>query len=57
MAAYDMVMSSFIERDGVRYRRTSVEIREDLHVKAKEQKINITAFLNNALEKKMKEEK
>ncbi|WP_219968317.1 hypothetical protein ACKUB1_13830 [Methanospirillum stamsii] len=49
---YDMFMVVVIERDGIRFRRTSVEVREDLHEWAKEQGVNMTALLNRALEEK-----
>jgi len=41
-----------IERDGVRYRRTSIEVREDLHTMAKEKGWNMAAMLNKAIEDK-----
>ena len=45
-------MAVIIERDGIRYRRTSVEVREDLHEWAKERGVNMAAMLNRALEEK-----
>ena len=45
-------MAVIIERDGIRYRRTSVEVREDLHDYAKERGINMAGLLNKALEEK-----
>jgi post-segregation antitoxin (ccd killing protein) len=45
-----------IERDGVRYRRTSIEVREDLHQKAKDNGWNMAAVLNHALDEKVKKE-
>lgn len=39
-----------VERDGVKYRKTSIEVREDLHRYAKEHGINMTALLNRVLE-------
>ena len=51
------VMAVIIERDGIRYRRTSMEVREDLHKHAKEQKWNISALLNHALEDKRRGKK
>lgn len=47
---YSMVV--IIERDGVRYRRTSIEVREDLHDYAKEKGVNMAGLLNKALEEK-----
>ena len=47
-------MVTFIERDGVRYQKTTVEIRDDLHKIAKMNNWNITALLNKALEEKVK---
>lgn len=49
-------MSVIIERDGVRYRRTSVEVREDLHQIAKVKGWNMAAVLNHALGEKAKKE-
>lgn len=46
------VMAVIIERDGIRYRRTSVEVREDLHEWAKDKGVNMAAMLNRALEEK-----
>jgi len=45
-------MPTFHEVDGIRYRQTTVLIREDLHTIAKDQKWNISAVLNRALEEK-----
>ena len=45
-------MPTFHEVDGIRYRQTTVLIREDLHVIAKERKWNMSAVLNRALEEK-----
>lgn len=45
-------MAVIIERDSVRYRRTSIEVREDLHEYAKEKGVNMAALLNKALEEK-----
>lgn len=45
-------MAVIIERDGIRYRRTSVEVREDLHEWAKGKGVNMAALLNKALENK-----
>lgn len=50
-------MAVVIERDGIRYRRTSVEVREDLHEWAKLNRVNMAALLNRALENKMGERK
>jgi hypothetical protein len=50
-------MATLVERDGIKYRRTSVEIREDLHTYAKENNVNMTALLNAAIERRMKGEK
>lgn len=50
--SYDIFMAVIIERDGVRYRRTSIEIREDLHTMAREKGWNMAALLNKALEEK-----
>jgi post-segregation antitoxin (ccd killing protein) len=47
-------MAVVIERDGIRYRRTSVEVREDLHDYAREKGINMAGLLNKALEEKRK---
>jgi len=52
-----MFMAVVIERDGIRYKRTSVEVREDLHDYARTQGINMTALLNRALEEKRKGKK
>ena len=54
--SYDMFMPVVIERDGIRYKRTSVEVREDLHQKARENGWNMAALLNKALEEKVKKE-
>jgi hypothetical protein len=51
------IVTVIIERDGVRYRRTSVEVREDLHQKAKDEGWNMAALLNKALEDKVKGKK
>jgi hypothetical protein len=51
------IVTVIIERDGVRYRRTSVEVREDLHILAKEKGWNMAAMLNKALEDKKKGKK
>lgn len=45
-------MAVIIERDGIRYRRTSVEVREDLHIMARENGWNMAAMLNKAIEEK-----
>lgn len=50
-------MAVIIERDGIRYRRTSVEVREDLHEWAKGKGINMAALLNKALDEKMRGKK
>lgn len=47
-----IVMAVIIERDGIRYRKTSVEVREDLHEYAKDKGINMAGLLNKALEEK-----
>lgn len=52
-----MFMTVVIERDGIRYKRTSVEVREDLHEWAKDTGVNMTALLNRALEEKRKGKK
>ncbi len=46
------IMAVIIERDGIRYKRTSIEVREDLHTMAKENGWNMAAMLNKALEDK-----
>ncbi len=45
-------MAVIIERDGIRYRRTSMEVREDLHAYAREHGVNMSALLNKSLEDK-----
>jgi len=50
-------MAVIIERDGIRYRRTSVEVREDLHEWAKGKGINMAALLNKALDETMRGKK
>lgn len=45
-------MPTFHEVDGVRYRQTTVLIREDLHAWVKEAKVNVSACLNRALDEK-----
>jgi hypothetical protein len=52
----EKLMPTYHEVDGVKFRQTSVLIREDLHKIAKESKWNISAILNLALEEKMKSE-
>ena len=51
------VMAVIIERDGIRYRRTSMEIREDLHAYAREHGVNMSALLNKSLEDKRRGKK
>jgi hypothetical protein len=50
-------MAVIIERDGIRYRRTSMEVREDLHTWAKEHGVNMAALLNKSLEDKRRGKK
>lgn len=50
-------MAVIIERDGIRYKRTSVEVREDLHLQARENGWNMAALLNKALEDKARGKK
>lgn len=50
-------MAVVIERDGIRYRRTTVEVREDLHQEARERGWNMAAMLNKALEEKVRKGK
>ena len=50
------LMPTYHEVDGVKYRQTTVLIREDLHKIAKERKWIISAVLNLALEEKMKKD-
>jgi post-segregation antitoxin (ccd killing protein) len=45
-------MPTYHEIDGVKYRQTTVLIREDLHALAKSEKWNVSALLNKALENK-----
>jgi len=45
-----------IERDGIRYRKTTVEVREDLLLIARERKWNMAATLNKALEERVRKE-
>lgn len=45
-------MPTYHEVDGIKYRQTTVLVREDLHAWAKAGKINISAALNKALEEK-----
>lgn len=45
-------MPTYHEIDGVKYRQTTVLIREDLHAMAKEQKWNVSDLLNKALDEK-----
>lgn len=46
-------MPTFHEVDGVKFRQTTVLIREDLREKAKDKKINLSALINKALEDKL----
>lgn len=51
---YYIEMAVVIERGGIRYRKTSVEVREDLHEYARVNGINMAGLLNKALEEKRK---
>jgi hypothetical protein len=50
------LMPTYHEVDGVKYRQTTVLIREDLHKIAKERRWNISGVLNLVLEEKMKKD-
>ena len=47
-------MASVIIRDGVRYKHTSIDVKEDLHTWAKENGVNLGGLLNKALDDKSK---
>jgi post-segregation antitoxin (ccd killing protein) len=45
-------MPTYHEVGGIKYRQTTVLVREDLHAWAKREKVNVSACLNKALEEK-----